>query len=542
MTDTHVPLEEIDIDSPAIAKQDDSVLSISSTSSSANGVEKDGLAPGATIADTTTSDSSNAPSANGSENAANDQKKDSSDSTMGSTETSAEESRIQKLFHDTLRFVIQSEETQKSAKQCFCKDFDDVDKKNVSDWTENHFMMKDKDDDELRVLLTSYQYGPRARNCGWKHEDDATSSGSNVASGGVGDNTPTHWLKLPCPQDSCKKPEVTNETDNDIRRYLEYIRQMPENQERFTDCEDLNNMIQHLVSADIPTESNGYEKIRAFISSAVEYSNKQSSEVIAPVYKSVHEWLNKANAGASELVAGFGHVRMVYTNKQNPPRIVNGPLFEVPLEAKLQLGASGTPEILIRPTKDAQIALNAEVMSAIIASGGGNSHYVDKLYNLVESTNVTSLRLDTSDSYREFLQTAIMLRCRGEERSANNPDVHVPPRDLEACVVTDAWCLLTRKRASTKFSRDARNLIAAYDQKKLEITEPIRALLSGPEFLTKYIDRSSGTTDKTTQDDQLVYPLPASELQQETCIRLLVDGEPVFIVEGPPGMLREMGV
>lgn len=507
-SDTHM-LSDVEIDdNPAAVSQEDSVFSVSSSSYSANsgGVKK---------TQTTTVTMDTASSEN--DETMMEPKKD---------DFAQDEAQVQKLCRDVLKYIIRAEETQMSG-SFFCKDFT---KDEDTDWTENHFLMK-QEGNNFGVFYTSYQHASIVKKLGLQSIDSTKPPpASSVDSAADGHSTRTYWLKIPCPQSSSEKPTVTEETDTDVRRYLEHIQ--GKSPERFQNCQDLNYMIPLLQAEDIPPPEKGFETIRAFIMSAVGYTNSASMDIIRPVYDKLYHWHSKVNTGRSaELFAGFGHVRMVYKNKQDETRIVNGALFEVPLEVKFKRGANGYMEIFIFPAKDAQISLNSEVMSAIIAGGGGNSHYLEKLYNLVGSTEVTSLRLDNSDSYNEILQIVQMLRCRGEVRSANDPNVHVRPRDLEALVVTDAWCFLTRKSSSTVFSTDARNIMEALDQKKMEIPAPIRALLCGPEFLTKC---KTGATDRL-QEDQLVCPLPTSEQQKEACVRLLVNGEPVFIVEGPPG-------
>lgn len=294
-------------------------------------------------------------------------------------------------------------------------------------------------------------------------------------------------------------------------------------------------MIPLLTSADIPQEQPGWEMIREFFMSAVEHSNSESSEKWIPIYEQLHKLCN-ADMTNTELVLGIGHVRLVYMgkNKDKEPqsKIVNGPLFEVPMQVKLHRGENESNELWIGPTSDAKVTFNMEVMSAIITGGGGNSHYIDHLYSLAEKSDVSSMRLDNVDSYLEILRAARDLSCRGEIRDQRDPNVHVP-KDLKAMVLTDGWCLLKRPKKSTVFSIDARDLIDAFEQGKLSISEPIRALLSGPEYMKKYFEETSEQDRK--KENRLVFTLPVSESQRLTVERLLLYGEPVRSLEGPPG-------
>jgi hypothetical protein len=296
-------------------------------------------------------------------------------------------------------------------------------------------------------------------------------------------------------------------------------------------------MVQLLNSGDIPDAGPGADKVREFVISALKY---YGCVPLVSIYNKLFEWQsNNAETEESELLLGFGHVRMIVTTtkngKQHESRIVNGPLFEVPVEAKLQEEVSGCSDILVRPEKDAKISLNDEVFSVITSAGKSNAQLIDKLHKLEKTTSVSCLNLESSDSFKPLLETAALLSCGGKFRSAKELNVHLFPQNRRNLVITDAWCLYSRRKKITAFSRDARNLIKALKSRKLDITEPIRGLLSGPDYLNDYLEHSRpvGTVNK----DGLVYALPASQIQKEIGVRILVNGEPVVSVVGPPGML-----
>ncbi|CAB9497242.1 Inherit from COG: Helicase [Seminavis robusta] len=526
-TNKDVPTEVAIDKKPQVASEANSVVSVSSSASSSSVAKEDAPTADVTAStkDATMTDAATASNGDTSDKDMTQKVDDSSTAAEEKKDDDEAEILLGKKFLALFQYVVQAEEFQKSPKSFFCKDFD----QSSSDWTANHFLMNDDKGDDCDVILTSYEWDPVTEKLGWRDK----VAKSAAASGDLDDDA-AGWIKMPCPQTSSgEKPKVTEDSDDDLRGYLVHIRDR--NSARFPGCnEDLNNMVPLLRSDDIPPPAEGYEEIRAFIKYAVEHTNSSSSACMMPIYEKLHRWENKSTS--LEMVVGIGHVRMVYTSKkEHQPQIVNGYLFEVPMQTSLQRGDNGSMEIWVRPTKDASISLNAEVMSAIICGGGGNSHYMEMLDRLVAKTNVASIRLDNADSYKEFLQSAQALSCRGEVRSVNHPDVHVP-RDLQAMVITDAWCLLTRKKRSTVFSKDARNLMEAFEQKQLAISEPMRALLSGPVSLAKYFTEDTlSEEDRKIREDRLVYTLPVSESQRMAVVRLLVNGEPVFILEGPPG-------
>jgi len=237
----------------------------------------------------------------------------------------------------------------------------------------------------------------------------------------------------------------------------------------------------------------------------------------------------------SEMIAGFGHIRMVYSGSKNEQRaIVNGPLFEVSVEAE----SLPDGDVLIRPTKDAEIALNPEVMTALTVVGGGESRHMKALLHAAKHLKVAELRFGDTKSYDNVLQTVPNLRSRGEYVStASDQPVHAEPKDPDGLLVTDACCLFYRKKLSTTFSKDARRWIEALDQSQLTITEPLRALVSGPSYMDRYLSPFVGNNNKKIQEDDLVYPLAASKAQREVGYRLFVNAEPVLVLTGPPGKL-----
>lgn len=427
---------------------------------------------------------------------------------------------------ELFQYIAVSEENQKMASNSFCKDMDS----NLplqEEYEANHFSRGDNQGGDLKVLTTSYELLHVAKELGW---DDTIHTGDQV-----------EWLKIPCPRMSSNPvPVVTAETDKNVRDYLAHIQNHPSNADRFRVCKDqvgdtsLNEMLPLLTAADIPEkekEGEGWDEIRAFVSSALAHSNSEISKKIVPLYKELHSFVNTKET-KTELVMGLDHVRLVFDSVKKgddepQQRIVNGPLLEVPMQVELD---PESDDLWIRPAEGAKVSLNVEVMAGIIAAGGGNRYYVEKLYRLAETCDVDSISLKNPRSYEKFRLTARDLSCRGQVKSQQDRDAHRFD-DVSAMVINDAWCLEKRSKKSTPHSIDARNLMQAYKQKRIEVSPPLRALLEGPKLKTCLDASYPGEGEK----DTLIFPKPASASQRLAAESLLLKSEPLFILDGPPG-------
>ena len=148
----------------------------------------------------------------------------------------------------------------------------------------------------------------------------------------------------------------------------------------------LNMMLPLLTSADIPeTEGEGWKSIHAFTSSVVAHSNSEIAKHVVPLYDELHAFANTTKS-TLELIVGVGHVRLVYNinkagDEESQERILNGPLLEIPMQVQLD---RKTDDLLLRPTEEAKVTFNTEVMTGIIAGGGVNEFYLNQLYGLAE--------------------------------------------------------------------------------------------------------------------------------------------------------------
>lgn len=419
------------------------------------------------------------------------------------TKTSAkEDSLMVERFRDLLEYVVEAEETQRLP-ECFKKDFQKDEEVNWKDWTGNHYFGNDQEKKDKEILLVSYNYENECSNPKVPSNDDA-------------------WLKIRRPWNpSQEKPRIGDE-DFEVRRYLGKL--LRKNPEQFPGCSksDFDAMVPFLKEEHIPEAADGMEDIQRFMFSAVEHNKGSSptSEAMGLCYERLYEFGGKDK---TQILLGFGHVRTVY-NSSKYQTMVNGPLFEVPVVVEFQQGVDGSTELWISPVKRAKICLNVDVMAVLNAFG--NTAVLNKITNFVETTKVNSLRLDNSDAYNHILKAAVSLSPGGQWFPANSPIVHCEPKKPSHLHVSDAWCLYARKRASTVFSKDARQMMDGLENGSMAISNPIRALLSGPNFTFK--------CDSVKKSD-LIYALSASKKQKQVGERLFGEGDPVLTLEGPPG-------
>ena len=409
------------------------------------------------------------------------------------------------LYHDLLEYIAVSEEIQTNPK-CFVLEFEKDEPVNWEDWSGNHYLGNTKEKKDKEVFLVSYDY-----------EGEIGSSKDT--------NEEKPWLKIRRPWNPSKEMPNLGQASIDVRRYLKSLLKKYPGQFHGCSKEDLEAMIPFLKEEHFPEETNGNEAIRSFLFSALEHNkgSAPTSKAMTSCYERLYEFAKDTKE--KELLVGFGHVRTVVDSSKKRTK-VNGPLFEVPVILEFRKGIDGSTELWISPTKQAKTSLNVDVMT-VLNTLGTNGVVMDNFKNLANAATVSNLRLDSPGTYDEILKAAVPLCSGGTFIEARSQMVHRPPKNPSYLHISDAWCLFSRKRSSTVFSKDARQMMADLINGKLSITMPIRALLSGPSFSTK-VD--------SVQQDELVYALPASRQQKLVGEMLFVKGEPVLTLEGPPGM------
>mmetsp|Transcript_24324 Transcript_24324/g.46307 ORF Transcript_24324/g.46307 Transcript_24324/m.46307 type:complete len:315 (-) Transcript_24324:1471-2415(-) len=270
------------------------------------------------------------------------------------------------------------------------------------------------------------------------------------------------------------------------------------------------------------------KKMFGLLLAIMDYDAYEPFKSLQNAYQQLFEWQASAESEDNyNLLLGFGHVRVLVTTKQNncqyTKRLVSGPLFEVPVD--VYLGKDHSRHI--QPKAHADIELNEEVMLAIQSTGKCNSKKIEKLHELAKTTKTSGMNPFNPSSFEHFLQVASSLQCGTKVRRATAFNVHDPPENLEEVVITDASCLFSRKKKNSIFSNDARSLAEAFREGKLGMTGPVKGLMAGPDCCPKTsVEHKSGG---------LVYAQPASERQRQIGDRLLVKGEVLVNVVGPPG-------
>ena len=265
-----------------------------------------------------------------------------------------QEEKMKQGFRQILEYVAVSEETQKLS-DCFVKTFPKEDNVDWTDWTGNHYFRSTSEEAQKKktqdkeVFLTAYDYDG----------DYSTLTDARKQNA---------WLKIGRPWNPSNEKPTLGEKDFDVRRYLGRL--LREHPQHFHGCDadNLEAVIPFLKEEHIPKEAHGMEHIRRFMFSAVEH-NKGSSPASAATVSCYERLFECAkDMSQKDLLVGFGHVRTVYDSSAKRT-MVNGSLFEVPVDLDFREGADGSTDLWITPVKNAQISLNVDVMTVLNAIG-----------------------------------------------------------------------------------------------------------------------------------------------------------------------------
>lgn len=304
---------------------------------------------------------------------------------------------------------------------------------------------------------------------------------------------------------------------------------------------------------------------------------KLYQQTLEPIYNSLFEWNQQQNENNEEIIWGLGHAKMLTSDG----RLINGPLLEVMVE--VELASDGA--LLIRPREHTGVALNREVVAAIVASGADTSsqHAVLlKLHRAVGNMETSIFSPGQPQTYVPFLKRlALELSPGGTfQASANtsssvtttSPKTKMEMIDLSKLHISEAWCLYVRSKPSSVWARDA-NLLAdrvgnygeflpiatwslTHGSSKLEQIlqhsfhkEDGAKLTSKQGSITSWVHGnflSNGTikleAEKETKEssdavvpNRPIFPLPTSKSQDRIADLLLRQNYPAVIAEGPPG-------
>ena len=356
---------------------------------------------------------------------------------------------------------------------------------------------------------------------------------------------------------SAEIPEPPTMSNAAVRRYLTKWR---DNDPALRDIENLRDILTLETMAHPPeiTELSRAQEIRVFIKQYRRYLRKKAyQKAIEPMYIKLFEWVQQTHHN-DELVWGLGHARMTCGDK-----VVNGPLLEILMEVELARDGA----LLVRPREHTGVAVNREV-SALLASNG---ECLAQLHQAVSELEPMQISPGEPKTYIPFFKKcAVELSSGGSfHLSSKSPKVSADGK----MVISEAWCLYARSKPGSVWARDAMkfakqlNVPSSVSGGGLELPRATLALTHGPSALSITSDTTkvdiveskisalgfiakiwkSGlflapahpAVDEATlnarKKDPIVFPLPASEVQNRIAEMILHENYPAVVTEGPPG-------
>ncbi|CAB9509804.1 Inherit from COG: Helicase [Seminavis robusta] len=258
------------------------------------------------------------------------------------------------------------------------------------------------------------------------------------------------------------------------------------------------------------------------------------------------------------MVLRFGHAYMMNAKTQ---QIVSGPIFEVLMEA--ELNDVGSIQLRPRPQSGVRMNTGDDLQCK-------DPTLVEELHHFfAEQEPLDMVPGDPSGSIHQLLDEL-------QKRMSWNAKAMQTDEFLKAGAAVDkytivcspAWCLYTRPSTTEAHSLDADVLADKLTEGKLKLPVAALGITHKPEVLKdrlaslklkgkeRHDTTSSGSpsaeggdeppakpeVDKSTDSSvapalpkPLVFPLPASDIQQKICEKLLVEAYPVCLARGPPG-------
>lgn len=376
-------------------------------------------------------------------------------------------------------------------------------------------------------------------------------------------------------------PEPPSLSNPAVKRYLQQWRD--QNAEEFQYCSSLRDMLtlQSLERAPkiAPADFSRAKEIKTFLKNYKNYLRKRAfQQALEPMYNQVFEWAQQTQH-SDELVWGLGHARMITGDNT----VVNGPLLEILMEVELARDGA----LLVRPREHTGVALNREVIAALMSPDDGVSlgsagstatahQRSSKLHQQVSELDPLQMAPGQPATYIPFLKRLVVeLSASGSfQMSAKASDNPPGPNKM---LVTEAWCLYTRPKPRSVWARDAMafedQLLLPPDAKGgLELPKAAWALTHGPgalddasgsskrearaspfesgSLVARLLAGSIFSTSSSKQEVQpdgnqtetllldeapIVFPLPTSESQNRIAELLLRQNYPAIVTEGPPG-------
>ncbi|CAB9501026.1 Inherit from COG: Helicase [Seminavis robusta] len=405
---------------------------------------------------------------------------------------------------DTLRYIMQAEETR-SSRDIFTKTSDDNE-------SCNPFMFETKDDDNddaMGVLLTSSQLEQSMKTVQeismklGKSEATTLFSFYEVANGVKEGSAPPFLFSFAWKRSQVPK-RIPDHTQ--VRQDLNYLMKM-----KYKEVKNIEDLLGHLTVDDIPSPTKRPATSRFMMDVLMHQAETLCMKT--------HRALQSCKDNGKELCLGIVRASLAYP-KDETTQIVDGPLFEVVVDVVLD---NKSKAILIRPRCGEHVKVNREVVAALTSDGRHDDEALDNLYRLAKDTVAQSIIPGTPSSYSQLVEAALGLRFNSFSKDECKGG-HFP---AEALILSHEFCLYSRNQMRTLFSRDARNLENALQQRKIQMTLPILGLMEGADSLE---GASLARKNRIS-----VHPLPTSARQEEVNRKLRKENRPAVVVPGPPG-------
>lgn len=427
------------------------------------------------------------------------------------------EEEVKRGLIGALHFVQKSEEALLAAKDADKHSFfkvyqesgDELTRCLDADWEGNHFLGKEiVGGKESRVLMISSYSLSTLRTPGELKEDTSRQ--------------PQAYLQF-CPPSGIKEPDVPPNKRYALRESLRaFLEASPD---EFSKYAGLRDFLVRIESEDLPPTSveMDEEERHSFLDV---YSKYAVQKELSKNYAALHERHSNDDQNDSDLMLALGHTRFAFDKKKDKRKIFhlfNGPLIEIPVKSNML--EDGSIEVVAE--ENAKVRLNVDFVSAVEASGMGNSFFFKKLQEMVEASKPDVLTPWDSTSHLAFRERAKNLCANGVLKFCTDEDVHQRPDYEKSMAITEAWCLYAATKSKSVFSNDSACLIEAIECDKMQVTPVFSSLIQGGVNV-KHCGLSQA-------DPILVSPLPATKSQESIFMKLFLDRMALVVADGPPG-------
>jgi hypothetical protein len=292
-------------------------------------------------------------------------------------------------------------------------------------------------------------------------------------------------------------------------------------------------------------------------------------QTLEPMYNRLFEWIQQQNENNEELVWGLGHAKLLTSDGL----LINGPLLEVLVEVELAPDGG----LLVKPRQHTGVALNREVVAALVAADSSAQHSVlSQLHRTVGELESTQLAPGQPTTYVTLLKRIAMEISSGGAFQASSMNAPSSPTSKKrkksaaansSLVVSEAWCLYSRSKPSSVWARDA-NILADHIAQPERFGEMLPmatwSLTHGPSKLETFLDQQrshqEGSASTTvagiagwlssnfiahlpsevdseqakdgSEEKSLIFPLATSESQHRIADLLLRQNYPAVLAEG----------